>query len=311
MSALPRTDDLRAALAGLDGQPVALSSCARGRRIASLVHHLSFGRDVPDTDIHSALSYSRGARPRGASAGNVAVVELCGVALPRLHMPPFAYSSFRMADQIAELAADPAVQAILIVCDGPGGAVTGTTELHQAIAQVRKPVAAHIVFSASANYWAASAADHLIITQSGECGSIGCYLLHIALNLDDVTATYIQSRQSPHKTELNPFQKPTDDALAFAQKGVDSIGRQSVGTVAKSRNVTTADVEMKFGGGRVLQAREALQAGMVDAVGDFGSAVRAAQTPATTRAARLARLARDPAPRPMSARRQRLEILRA
>jgi signal peptide peptidase SppA len=77
---------------------------------------------------------------------------------------------------VREAANRPDVEAVFLDIDSPGGTVTGTPELAQAVADAgrQKPVYA---FSSglmcSAAYWVASQAQAVYVTQSARVGSIG------------------------------------------------------------------------------------------------------------------------------------------
>ena len=76
---------------------------------------------------------------------------------------------------------DPEIGAIVIDVDSPGGNVFGVQELSQKIFDARgtKPVIAVVnSLMASAAYWVASAADEIVVTPSGEVGSIGVIAVH-------------------------------------------------------------------------------------------------------------------------------------
>ena len=75
-------------------------------------------------------------------------------------------------------AADPQVSGIVIDVDSPGGNIARRAGGIRRVREARpaKPVVAvanH--WAASAAYWLASAADELVVTPSGEVGSIGVY----------------------------------------------------------------------------------------------------------------------------------------
>jgi signal peptide peptidase SppA len=176
--------------------------------------------------------------------------------------------------------ADSSVSAVILDVDSPGGTVAGVTELANEIRAARgngkRIVAVANSLAASAAYWLASQADELVATPSASVGSIGVYAVH-----QDFSEAYQQAgvkntliSAGPHKTEGNEFEPLTDEARAAMQERADAFYAQFVDDVARGRGVTSAQVKADFGGGRVLLAKPALAAGMIDYVGTFEDAAR-------------------------------------
>ena len=84
-------------------------------------------------------------------------------------------------------------------------------------------------------------------------------------------ATFIKAGK--HKAEGNSLEPLTDDAKAYFQRGVDRVYREFVGAVAAGRGVPVSTVEAAFGQGRMVDAREALKAGMIDRIATFSDAL--------------------------------------
>lgn len=206
-------------------------------------------------------------------AGSVAIIPLHGVMSQRLD----GYGE-TSTDEIRSLvqtaAADPDVKAIVLHVDSPGGSVYGVRELGLAIRAARgeKPVVAQIdSVAASAAYWAASQASEVVITPGGDAGSIGVYTMHQdvskAMEGMGVSTSFISA--GDYKTEGNPFAPLSEEARAALQARVDQAYADFVGAVAFGRGVSAAKVKADYGKGRMLAARDALAAGMVDKVGTF------------------------------------------
>jgi signal peptide peptidase SppA len=175
--------------------------------------------------------------------------------------------------------ADPAVGSILIEIDSPGGRVDGVPELAAEIRKSRgdKPIVAiSNTTAASAAYWIASQCDEIVVTPSGEVGSIGVYCAHEdlsgALEQDGVKVTLVSAGK--FKTEGNPFEPLSEEAVAAFQADVDAYYTMFVNDVAKGRGVSAAAVRDGFGEGRMVMARDAVAAGMADRVATVDDTVR-------------------------------------
>ena len=177
--------------------------------------------------------------------------------------------------QMQALAADPRVGAIVLDVDSPGGIVYGVEELAEQIRALRgsKPIisVANSV-AASAAYYIAAQADQVVVTPSGEVGSIGVFVLHGDMSgmlaQMGVKATFIQFGEN--KTLGNPFEPLSERAKAELQAKVDLYGRQFVRDVALGRNVSEKRVMEDFGQGLMFGAQDAVRLGLADRVGTLG-----------------------------------------
>lgn len=232
-------------------------------------------------------------RRQAVTAGAVAVLPLYGVIIPRASLMSemsggTSVSGFQaLLDQAI---ADPAVDAILIDVNSPGGLTDLVPELAARIREARgiKPITAIAnTTAASAAYWLASQADELVVTPSGEVGSIGVYAAHqdisAAQEKAGIATTLISAGR--FKVEASPFAPLTDEARAAIQERVDAFYGMFVADVAAGRGVTEAAVRDGFGQGRVVTAEAALAAGMVDGIETFDEALARLATGAAAQAA--------------------------
>jgi ClpP class serine protease len=86
----------------------------------------------------------------------------------------------------------------------------------------------------------------------------------------------LTSTAAPHKDEFSPDEALRPDDRRRAQKLADEFHAAFVNDLARGRRLPIHKINADFGGGRVLSAKEALAAGMIDAVESFDEAVSAA-----------------------------------
>ncbi len=218
-------------------------------------------------------------------AGAVAVLPIFGTIIPRADAftdMSGGASLERAAARLRQALEDPAVGAIVLDIDSPGGSVYGVQEFAQEVYAARgrkKIIAVADALAASAAYWIGSAAEQFVVTPSGEVGSIGVVAMHVdyseRLKTEGLKVTFIHAGE--HKVEGNAYEPLEDDARAFIQKRVDEYHDAFVGTVARNRGVTKATVLKEFGQGRVYGAAEAKERGMVDRVAPLVEVIRGLQ----------------------------------
>lgn len=220
----------------------------------------------------------------GASPTTIAVIPIQGIIDQKAARVddisgPGGTSTERTAKMLRSALADQTVKAIILDIDSPGGTVYGVDELATEIFKSRgtKPIVSMVnSLAASAAYWLASSADEIVITPSGEAGSIGVYSQHTDVSkfLEAAGHKVTLVSAGEFKVEGNPFEPLTDEARAYVQTRVDDYYKSFTQAVARGRGVPVAKVRGDFGKGRVLGADDALKVGMVDRIATFDQTVQ-------------------------------------
>jgi ClpP class serine protease len=164
--------------------------------------------------------------------------------------------------------ASPDVQAIMLLMDTPGGAVSGINSFADTVfaGAKRKLTVAHVAGSAaSAGYWIASATKEITLERTGIVGSIGVVAAvpkQIAPDSEGFVDIEIVSSNAPNKRP----DPTTEDGQAQIRSLLDAIESEFISDVAKGRNTTAARVKAEFKQGGVALGAEAVKAGMADRV---------------------------------------------
>jgi signal peptide peptidase SppA len=213
-------------------------------------------------------------RKSNRRAGAIAVMPLYGVIGQRMNLVMQASggtSTQMFAAAFREAVADDDIRAIVLDVDSPGGSVYGVEELAAEIykARGRKPIQAVVNSEmASAAYWIGSAADRIDITPSGMAGSIGVVTMHEDwsenLQGEGIKVTLVATPE--RKVEGNPYEPLGSEARDRMESVAGQYYSAFVKAVAKNRKTTEATVRANYGQGRMLTAKEALAAGMVDGI---------------------------------------------
>jgi len=221
-------------------------------------------------------------RPDNRKAGNIAILPLFGTIFPRANLMTQvsgATSAEIFGEQFDELVNDPEVSAIVLDVDSPGGQVAGIEELSRKIYEARgkKPIVAvanHTM--ASAAYWIGTSAEKVIVSPSGDVGSIGVFAAHwdesAALEMDGLKLTLIS--EGKYKTEGNPYQPLTEEAHSAIRGLVKEAYDAFVKAVARNRGVNIDEVRDGFGEGRVVGSSQAIKMHMADQIGTLEDTVK-------------------------------------
>jgi signal peptide peptidase SppA len=233
--------------------------------------------------IEERLAAAAAAKRAPAMAGAVAVVPVHGVMTQRGDIFDAIFgggsvATGRLAATLAELGADPAVGAIVLDVDSPGGSVYGMQEVADTLYSLRgaKPtVAVSNSMAASAAYWLGSAADELVVAPGGEVGSIGVWMAHAdfskAYENAGIAVTLISAGK--YKTEGNHYGPLSAEAREYMQEQVEDYYDMFVKAVAKNRKDTQIAVREGYGQGRTLIGERAVKGKLADRVATLGQVV--------------------------------------
>lgn len=244
--------------------------------ICALLELRANGETVP-SDVaraHGARAAARRNVAAAASGGAVAVIPIHGVIAPRMNMMTEmsgGTSAEQLVKRVQAAMENPQIAAVIFDVDSPGGSVAGIEEAAAQIFAYRgqKPMTAvvnHLM--ASAAYWIGSAADEVVITPSGEAGSIGVFTIHSDVSGADAQAGIKRTlvRAGAHKAEDAPYFPLSDDAKAAMQEKIDAFYSQFINAVARHRGVSADAVKNGYGQGRTLGADAAVKAGLADRI---------------------------------------------
>ncbi len=200
-----------------------------------------------------------------------------------------------LARQLETALRDPAVGAILLNVDSPGGEVSGAFQLASQIHAARavKPIAAVASdMAASAGYLLASAAQTVSVTTTGVVGSIGVATCHVDMSkaLAGMGMAITCLYAGAHKIDGNPYQPLPPDVAAQIQADVDHYYALFLDTVAAHRPATDV-AALRATEARTYIGEQALAAKLADFVETPDQAI-----------ARLAARISSPSRRAMSAR---------
>ena len=237
------------------------------------------GPRVGLADLAAAPGYTPPTRANSGSPPGVAVIPIHGTLVRRtvgLEAESGLTSYTGLAAQLDAAIGNPAVSAILLDIDSPGGESGGVFDLADRIraASQIKPVwavANDMAFSAA--YALASAASRVFVSRTGGVGSIGVIAMHVDQSEKDAqdgvhyTAVFAGDR----KNDLNPHEPISSEAHAFLKAEVNRIYGLFVETVARHRGIEASAVRDTEAG--LFFGQAAVAMGLADAVGTFDDAL--------------------------------------
>ena len=218
-----------------------------------------------------ALFVLRLVRPEAKDLFNqsqgIGVVELKGAIM----------SPEETLKELAGFREDKGIKAVVVRIDSPGGAVGAAQEIYQDIqrtAKVKPVVASMSSVAASGGYYAALGANEIFANPGTLTGSIGVIIQFANLEkLLDKVGYQPEVVKSGKNKDLGSFARPMTPAeMALMQDMVDNVHEQFIKAVADNRHLALAAVR-PLADGRVLTGSQAQEAGLIDHLGNFTSAV--------------------------------------
>lgn len=259
-----------------------LSRPAMERRIAEhLTGDPDAAADFPQLDFRdylAALAVERG--PLTAASGEIGVIVASGVIVDG-RAAPGTVGGDSLAGLIRQAADDPAVSAVVLRIDSPGGSMFASDVIAAEIDRLQslgKPLVASMGgVAASGGYYIAMPADEIWAGETTITGSIGVGaifptvqrgLAQLGITVDGLGTTALSGQLRPDRA-LSP------EAGRILELSVQEAYRVFVGKVARYRGMSFERAD-NLARGRVWSGADALDLGLVDSLGGLDEAIAAA-----------------------------------
>jgi protease IV len=173
---------------------------------------------------------------------------------------------------LEQAVADSNVKAIVLRVNTPGGEVTASDMLYNAIkqaAQKKKVIVYMDSLAASGGYYASCGATKIVANETTLTGSIG--VIMESLNYSDafgkVGLASVTFASGKFKDTMSGGRPMRDDEKAYIQGLVMQMYDKFVGIVSEARGISVADLKANIADGRVFTGVEAKKLKLVDQLG--------------------------------------------
>ncbi|PIQ62830.1 MAG: signal peptide peptidase SppA [Bacteroidetes bacterium CG12_big_fil_rev_8_21_14_0_65_60_17] len=232
----------------------------------------------------SIRNYARAAPLVAAASGSVAVVHVSGnmIAEPPEHTLPIGQgqvaSAGAVVDAIRAATRASSTRAIVLRIDSPGGLAPAADAMLAALNDVDSDIPIVVSMgdvAASGGYWLATGGDMIMAEASTITGSIGVFMMlfnldpflseKIGIHTDGVTS-------APHADMITGVTSLSDAQRRALQSFADDTYARFLGRVAQSRDMSIDEVDA-LAQGRIWLGRDAVENGLVDALGGLEEAI--------------------------------------
>lgn len=249
--------------------------------------------------LAALLSVKRGPTvPVGAQG--VAVIPITGTILSgrgtwQVPTPSLAYSE-RIIEEIQRAEEDPAVAAIVLEINSPGGSVVGSVDIYQAVRAAQKPVVASIgEMGASGGYYIACGADRIVVRPGSITGSIGVIMemLDASQLASKLGVTLEVIKTGPYKDQGSWHRPLTAEERALLQEMLNEAYEEFIRAIVEGRGLSEDQVRA-IADGRILSGKQAVRLGLADREGNLQDAISLAGELAGVSAPQEIRYERQP-----------------
>lgn len=217
--------------------------------------------------VVGALSFGvAGGHKHGPRGPHIAKLDLTGVI----------FDDEKRSKMLADLAKSDA-RGVLLMIDSPGGGVTASEDLYEAVRLIAKdrPVVAVVgTVAASGGYIAAIAADHIVARKTSITGSIG--VLAQYPNFTGLLKTIGVQVESVKSSPLKAAPNGVEPTSPEARKALEALILDSYAwfkdVVSDRRGLQGAELA-NVSDGRVFSGRQAIDLKLVDEIGGEAEAL--------------------------------------
>lgn len=223
---------------------------------------------------------------QGWRPGKIAIIEVEGMLVNARSggfLQPSDNKLSLFTQQMERAASDPAVRAVVLRINSPGGTVTASDVMYQTVlrfkAKTGKPVVASTQeVAASGAYYIACAADRIVAHPTSVVGNVG--VLFTTFDVSGTMSLIGLRSESIKSGELkdmgSPFRSISPREREIMQGMVDEYHARFVAVVTRHRSIPPEALD-ECTDGRVFSGQHALELNLVDQVGLLDDAIELAR----------------------------------
>jgi protease IV len=251
------------------------------KRLSALVGEDKSTGSFRAVSVADYLSYAQAQRRLHASGKpHIGVIVAAGEILDG-EQPPGTIGGDSTARLIRQARLDSDIRALVLRVDSPGGSVTASEEIYRelkALHATGKPLVVSMSgYAASGGYYISAPADEIWASPATITGSIGIFAIiptvdrtlgKVGVSVDGVGTTALSG-------QLRIDRPLGAEARALLQSQINRGYEEFLERVASGRKKSRADIDA-IAQGHVWAGTDAARLGLVDHLGSFDEAVKAA-----------------------------------
>ncbi|WP_339251005.1 signal peptide peptidase SppA [Sporosarcina sp. FSL W8-0480] len=229
-------------------------------------------------------AYSEKIIEQGTNRDRIAVLKLDGVIQDVGSSSIFATTGYNhqfFMSQLDDVLNDQSVKGVILSVNTPGGGVVESSDIYDSIRaiQIEREIPIYVAMggmAASGGYYVSAPADKIFVHPETITGSIGVIMesVNYAKLAEKYGIDFNTIKTGPYKDIMSGSREMTKEEHEMLQEMVnDSYGR-FVDIIVEGRNMSPEAVK-KVADGRIMNGRQAIEAGLADEVGKMGDVIDA------------------------------------
>ena len=237
---------------------------------------------VANTDFSETVLMEGNANKRVALLTVDGVIQDTGSASSIFATEGYNHQFFMQ--QLEQVKADDSIKAVVLQVNSPGGGVVESAEIYKEIREIQEETEKPIYVSmgsmaASGGYYISAPADKIFVNKETITGSIGVIMESINYGklAEKYGVDFVTIKSGPYKDIMSPTRDMTDEERNMLQVMLNDSYEDFVDIIEQGRNMTEAEVK-KVADGRIVNGRQAIEAGLADDYGFLEDVIQAIQT---------------------------------
>ncbi|MFB5088108.1 signal peptide peptidase SppA [Psychrobacillus sp. PGGUH221] len=187
-------------------------------------------------------------------------------------------------EQLEQAKTDESVKAIVLQVNSPGGGVVESAQIYKEIREIQEEAGKPVYVSmgsmaASGGYYISASADKIFVNKETITGSIGVIMQSVNYGklAEKYGVEFVTIKSGPFKDIMSPSREMTEEERELLQVMLNDSYEDFVDIIEQGRNMTEAEVK-KVADGRIVNGRQAVEAGLADEIGFIEDVIQAIKT---------------------------------
>lgn len=238
-----------------------------------------------DEMTNAADGYSESIIEAGGK-DKIAVLTLDGVIQDLGEVSPFfaaGYNHRFFMNQLHEIYEDPSVKGVVLSVNSPGGGVVESADIYDAIRNIQEEREIPVYVSmggmaASGGYYVSAPAEKIFVNHETITGSIGVIMesINFAKLAEKYGVDFNTIKTGPYKDIMSSSREMTADERDMLQEMINDSYERFVDIIVDGRGMSD-DAVRKVADGRIMNGRQAIEAGLADDYGKVSDVISALQ----------------------------------
>lgn len=213
----------------------------------------------------------------GVKTGNTAHIKITGAITSGSEdtlLGGATASAEYISSSIEKADKNPAIKAILLDINSPGGSAVASEEVATSVKKAKKPVVALIRdIGTSGAYWAASSADEIVASPLSITGSVGATASYLQFSglMEQYGIGYERIVSGEFKDTGAPFRKLNEEESRLLQEMINTTGIYFAQQVKENRKLNDETLKA-VSTARIYTGQQAKELGLIDRLGNMETA---------------------------------------